>query len=119
MFIYRLNDGTKQSTEGAGYRLEFFVERIIQQFLINVPHQVDMTFLLQTLYGIVGGVKVGYKNAMKVLEQLSQKVAFSGLPEDIHDFFQVRENPDVALSRSQCHFRLIDMKKVPGEDLLE
>src|SRR5271157_277490 len=119
MLVNGLYNSPQQGTEGTSDRLEFIVVRVVQQLLVHVPHQVDETLLLRAFDGVVGGVEVRYKDAVEVLEQSPQEVPLSGRPVHVDDFFQICEDPDVAFAYTQFHLCLIDVEKIPGEDLLE
>src|SRR5208337_990709 len=119
MPVNSLYNCTQQGTEGTGDRLEFIVVGVVQQLLVDVSHQVDEALLLWAFDGVVGGVEVGYKDAVEVLEQFPQEVPLSGRPVHVDDLFQICEDPDVAFAYTQFHLRLIDVEKIPGKDLLE
>src|SRR5208337_3730667 len=96
MLVNGLYKSPQQGSEGTGDRLEFIVVGVVQQLLVDVPHQVNEALLLRAFDGVVSGVEVRYKDAVEVLEQSPQEVPLSGRSVHEHDFFQVCEDPDVA-----------------------
>ena len=113
------DDRPQERPERAGDRLEFRVERVVQQLLVHVPHQVDQALLLRAREGVVGRVEVRHQHAAEVLEQLGQEVPLPGRPVQVHDLLGGREHPDVPLPGPQLHLGLVDVQDRAGEDLLE
>jgi hypothetical protein len=48
----------KQRSESVGNEGQFFIERVFQNVLIYVAHQVDQTLLLPTRHAVVSAVKI-------------------------------------------------------------
>src|SRR6266498_748770 len=68
IFVNGCDDRAQQATEWARNQLKLFVKRIIQQFLIDVPHEMNEALLLGGLNRIVGGIEVRDQYPVKVLQ---------------------------------------------------
>ena len=70
MRVYGLDDLAKQRAKSSGDLLQFVIERVLVQVLIDVAHQVDQAFLLSARHRIVRGVKIGDKYAVEPIEHI-------------------------------------------------
>ncbi len=81
--------------------------RMPLQIVINVPHQVDQTFLLRTIDRIIHCIKVRNQNATKFLQKFLNHASFSGIGVDKDDILQTGKDPYLSGLTDQSYFRFI------------
>src|SRR6516225_446120 len=79
------------------------------QIVINVPHQVDQTFLLRTIDRIIDCVKIRNQNAAKVLQKFLNHVPLSRITVEKNNVLQIGENPYESRFTDQSYLRFIRM----------
>jgi hypothetical protein len=72
-----LHDAPQELSKTCRHLLEFFVIWIVQNGLIDVPHQMEQAFLLRARQRIVCRIEVGHQNTPKSLESLARQLTLT------------------------------------------
>ena len=81
--------------------LQFLVEGMMKQVVVDVPHQVEMALLLVAGDRIIGSVEVRDEDASEVSKGLLEEGSFPGRMIEVDDDLRARERPDVT-DASEC-----------------
>src|SRR5262249_35055941 len=112
-------DREEQFLDLRGQSLQFGVERVIPQVVVDVSNQVDQALLLPAVHGVVAGVEIGDQHSGVPIKNFLYDVCFAcvGQPEDNMD--AVRKNPDIMLCSLNVDLRLIDVDERTRFDSLQ
>ena len=75
--------------------LQFLVEGMLEQVVVDVPHQMEMALLLAARDRIIRRVEVRDEDASEVSKRLLEKGSFPGRMIEVDDDLRARERPDV------------------------
>ena len=89
---------------------QFFVERVLQNIVVQVPYQVNQAFLLRTLNCIIGGIKIRHQDAFEVFQHGLDQVPLSRVAIDIGNILHIGEYPHESVFVPEFNLRFIDVK---------
>ena len=75
--------------------LQFLVEGMVKQIVVDVPHQVEMALLLVAGDRIISSVEVRNEDASEVSKGLLEEGSFPGRMIEVNDDLRARECPDI------------------------
>src|ERR1022692_1441365 len=95
--------------------LQFLVEGMMKQIVVDVPHQVEMALLLVAGDRIIRSVEVRDEDASEVSKCLLEKSSFPSRIIEVDDGLRGCKCPDVTDDRMlELDFRLVSMDEHPG-----
>src|SRR5260370_33833418 len=97
ILVDRTDNRTQQLAKSGGEGLEVLVPRIALNIVVEIPDEVNQAFLLLTRKGVVGGIKIGDKYSIKILEQVVQESPLSSWPLHAANLVLIRENAHIPL----------------------
>ena len=77
-----LHDPLQQIRERQGDGLHLLVERVVQNRVVEISHEVHQAFLLRARNGLVGRVEVGHQDAPEILQQLPDDLGLAAFGDD-------------------------------------
>ena len=77
VFVDGIHDLPKEDPKSLGDEGEFFVERVLQDLLVDVAYEVDKAFLLLTRHAVVSGVKVAHQHSIEPCQHPVQNRCFA------------------------------------------
>src|SRR5947209_6979183 len=88
--------------------------------MIEIPDQMNQTFLLLTCERVVRGIEIRHQDSPEILEEVSQKAAFPGSLIHKNHVLQVRKYPYIPFPHPfQKDFGLIGMHECPTDNVLQ
>ena len=72
-----VDNATNQRSEPLSYERQFLVERVFQQILVYIPHQMDKAFLLRTGQRVVGTVEIAHQHAFEPAQNFIELEGFT------------------------------------------
>src|SRR4051812_24846407 len=107
MLVDRVDDRLESPRVPPGQFLEFLVEWMLEEVIVDVPHQVEMAFLLRAIHRVVSRVEVRHENACEISERLLEECPPPRRAVEIDDDLRPREDPDVAAPSPDFDLRLV------------
>jgi len=88
---------------------------MLEQIVVDVPHQVEMAFLLVASHRIISSVEVRNQDAREITKRLLEDGSFSGRMIEVDDDLRARECLDVAdRSSLDADLCLVGVDEHPG-----
>jgi len=100
--------------------LQFLVEGMMKQIVVNVPHQMEMALLLVAGNRIIRSVEVRDQDTSEVSKGLFKKGSFPSRMIEVNDDIGIRKRPDVTdRPTPNIDLRLIGMDEHPQPQQLQ
>src|SRR5262249_32092245 len=120
MFVDRFNHRLQGERVPPGKFLQLFVERVLEEVVVEVSHQVEMTLLLVAGDRIIRRVEVRHEDASEVMDRFLEESALPSRMIQVDDDLRARERPDVAKDRMlELHLGLVGMDEHPGSQMFQ
>ena len=68
VFVNSINDFPEKKPKSSGDEDEFSIERVLQDLLVDVTHEMDKAFLLRTSHAVIPGVKVAHQHSIETCQ---------------------------------------------------
>ena len=109
--------GPQQISEANGDRLHLLVERVVQNLIVQIAHQVDETFLLRTGDCVVGRIEIRHQDTFEILQQRLDDFTLATLGKDIghvvKNFIKAIDKRAIE-SESTDRLTYVAIDKIPG-----
>src|SRR5512135_1053328 len=104
--VDRLHYLLEQSREPDGHPLQFGVERVLEQVVVQISNQMYEALLLQAIQRIICRVEIRYQDAMEPGQRILRCIPVSCRGIGIDDGLRIGECPHVASPTTSFYHRL-------------